>query len=151
MNKIDFEVVKLDNDPMADAYLPVFVYGTLRRGGGNHGWLLDGQTVREARAVLTGARMWDYGGFPFVTLSADPDDVVVGELMWIPVDRYQAVLRRLDGLEGYRGPGRQNLYDRVLATVPAGDADVRCWVYIAGDAERVTGLPRVQSGDWFAK
>lgn len=129
-------------------HLPVAVYGTLRHGQGNYRHFLDGQTVAEQRGTVAGARMFDYGGFPFVRLTDNPDERVVVEVMSPDSDGYADTLARLDMLEGYR-PGRDgNLYVRTEVMVSlAGGGEVMAWMYVAGDDGRA-GLPRISSGDW---
>jgi gamma-glutamylcyclotransferase (GGCT)/AIG2-like uncharacterized protein YtfP len=136
---------------------PVFVYGTLRAGEGNYSWALAGRTTREIAATLPNAVMHDNnGGFPFVTMAdATPENVVVGDLMWINPDEYAAVVRDLDGLEGYHGPDHKyNMYDRVLVTVTTETGEqVEAYTYLVAEAlfeSRVYSLPVVESGDWVA-
>lgn len=135
--------------------LPVFVYGTLRSGQGNWSWALAGRTLTEQRGTLTGARMHDNHGFPFVLRSTDPGDTVVGEVMTVADADYTDVLRSLDGLEGYYGPdSTTNMYDRVIVeiTLDTGET-VRAYTYLTGASlvDRVTAtMPRIDSGDWVA-
>lgn len=132
--------------------LPVFVYGTLRNqpGCGNYGHFLAGATVAEQRGTITGARMYDYGGFPFVKLTGNPDEKVVGEVMTLDPHRYDAILAGLDRLEGYR-PNGDGLYDRKVVTVDVDGEDVQALIYVVGDLmdEQVSGLPVIASGDWL--
>lgn len=137
--------------------LPVFVYGTLRTGQGNYNWALAGRTLHETPATLSGARMYDNNrGFPFVTtLDADPTDTVTGDLMVLDPDGYRDVMRDLDGLEGYFGPGSaMNMYDRVTVTVTTADGTrVQAHTYLVAPGlyqRRVRHLPRVEYGDWLA-
>lgn len=81
----------------------VFVYGTLKRGHGNHSWFLDREDVDFlGRAVVTGPyRMCDLGYFPAVVRddSGDTPDnsTIVGEVYRVPPE----ILDALDVLEGH--------------------------------------------------
>lgn len=142
-----------------ERHLPAFVYGTLRSGEGNWSWCLQGRTIAEMPATLTGARMWSNGGFPFVYMDESvKTDVVVGELMYIPEHLFAEVLRDLDGLEGYRGPGNEfNLYDRKVVTVTTEDGEqVEAYTYLVSERiyeDRLRDSDpsiRIASGDWLA-
>lgn len=132
--------------------LPVFVYGTLRSGEGNWRWALAGRTVSETPAVLDGAAMYDQGGFPFVARSETGR--VIGDLMVIEDTCYDEVLSALDSLEGYRGPGQSNMYDRETVTVTTADGiQVQAYTYVVSPRlfeDRVCRLPRIENGDWIA-
>ena len=130
--------------------LPVFVYGTLRRGQGNYR-LLSGRTAAEHPAVLPGHALHD-AGLPYV-VPGSPTDQVVGELMVVDPGRYAEVLASLDRLEGFR-PGCPSHYVRVAATARyrhgAEERAVEAWVYLAGDRFRASAATLVSSGDWLA-
>jgi gamma-glutamylcyclotransferase (GGCT)/AIG2-like uncharacterized protein YtfP len=134
--------------------LPAFVYGTLRNGGGNYQWILDGNTVSEQGATFAGGRMFDTGGFPYVIATQNPGETIVGELMHVVETRYVDVLRMLDGLEGFRGEGSpRNHYDRRIVTVTTADGtEHEAYIYLVPEARinGVLGLPEVTSGDWMA-
>lgn len=137
--------------------LPFFCYGTLRTGEGNYHWSLEGKTFREVPATLTGVKMLDnHGGFPFVTtIDAPADGTVLGDLMYVPADLYDGIQRRLDALEGYRGPGNpHNMYDREIVTVTTIDGEqVEAYAYLTSPRlyhDHVKDLPLIESGDWVA-
>lgn len=75
----------------------VFVYGTLKRGGENHGWIAQQQFVAEACTAPL-YRLYDLGGYPGMVRSADGRSIQ-GEI-W-NVD--EAGLTRLDVLEDTEG------------------------------------------------
>ncbi|WP_432543018.1 gamma-glutamylcyclotransferase family protein [Kineococcus sp. SYSU DK002] len=130
--------------------LPFFVYGTLRRGGGNHAWALAGRTVSERAAVLDGAHMHEGPGYPFV-VPGGPGGVI-GELVEVLPAHHSQVLADLDRLEGFVPGGSSNLYDRVVVEVRTADGTlVPALTYVAAERlrERVRTLPPVPSGDWF--
>ncbi len=73
----------------------VFVYGTLKRGGSNHGWL-DGQTyVGDARTV-PGFRLYVVADYPGLVATPEDQVGVTGEVWSVDT----AALARLDELEG---------------------------------------------------
>lgn len=112
--------------------LRVFVYGTLRAGEANHG-LLTGAAFVGRVERQPGLSMVDTGWFPAVYL--DPEGSgIVGEVYEID----GAILRRLDGLEGY--PGH---YDRQQIETPFGSA----WIYLYS-AAKAARFPLVMGGDW---
>lgn len=106
----------------------IFVYGTLKRGGANHGFLAWQQFVSTARTA-PGFTLYELDGFPGMV--ADPADRegVTGEI-W---DVDHACLMRLDQLEGV-GEG---LY--VRAEVPLREPQpqqVQAYIYARPVAQR---------------
>lgn len=89
----------------------IFVYGTLKRGGDNHGWIEQQQFVAEAR-TLPHYRLYDLGGYPGMVRVPQLGLSIEGEV-W-EVD--EAGLAKLDVLEDTEG----GEYERVL--VPLQDA-----------------------------
>jgi gamma-glutamylcyclotransferase (GGCT)/AIG2-like uncharacterized protein YtfP len=111
----------------------LFVYGTLRSGGGAAGLL------RGCRLVGTGSvagTLYDLGAYPALVL--DGGGPVEGEVWRCPA----ASLDRLDEYEGVPG----GLYLRVR--VVAGGTE--CWTYVAGPllGPRLTPERRIPSGRW---
>ncbi|MGI5341551.1 gamma-glutamylcyclotransferase family protein [Streptomyces sp. CA-181903] len=133
-----------------EAPLPVFVYGTLRRGGVNYAAFLRGRTADEVPARLAGAVLYEGPGYPFAVTA--PAGEVRGELMTLAPAGHAAVLAALDELEGHRPGDPGSLYDRVVREVRTErGATVRAWVYLAGERIarrlRAEGV-RVPGGDW---
>ncbi|MGW1616031.1 gamma-glutamylcyclotransferase family protein [Streptomyces sp. NPDC002285] len=113
---------------------PVFVYGTLRAGQGNYYGILEGNTVHERSAILNDYTLFG-AGVPFAVQRDGRK--VVGEVMDVDPDQWPSVLRRLDRLEGYRGEGRNNMYDRAVRTVTLADGStIEAYVYLAGESSR---------------
>lgn len=108
----------------------VFVYGTLKRGHGNHRLLADSTFVGED--VLAGATLRDYGAFPAVELTLG--GVVHGEVYQVSHE----TLRQLDRLEGV-----PSLYQRVRARTSTGAV----WVYVM-ESERLTARRIIPTGRW---
>ena len=98
----------------------VFVYGTLKRGGENHGWIEQQQFVAEACTAPL-YRMVDLGGYPGMVRSADGISIQ-GEV-W-NVD--EAGLTRLDVLEDTEG----GEYERVAVQLEGEFAEKRVEGYI---------------------
>lgn len=115
----------------------VFVYGTLKKGFGNHNYLL-GHLEPLAEDKLAGHKMYSLGGFPAIVESDNEEDVVYGELYEVN----PAELRRLDGLEGYRD-GYAGFYDRKTVTTVGG---VEALVYFMHEVGE--NRPLVESGVW---
>jgi gamma-glutamylcyclotransferase (GGCT)/AIG2-like uncharacterized protein YtfP len=129
----------------------VLVYGTLRPGQGNYYNFLEGRTERERTVTLKGFRMYAGMGFPYV-IQTDTDETIVADLIDLKADEYDETVRGLDMLEGYRGPGKNNHYDRVLVTVEDVDGtEVQAWIYIAHKSmhrQIAENLPVLPGGDW---
>jgi gamma-glutamylcyclotransferase (GGCT)/AIG2-like uncharacterized protein YtfP len=138
--------VTTDGEP-----LPFFVYGTLRPGEHNHDRFLRGGTCAEEPALLSGAVLYQGPGYPY---AVGGEGTVTGELVTAAPARYQALLRTLDLLEDYYGPGDpRNDYVRVVREVRTARGAVAAWVYLAADAVagrlRERGIP-IPGGDWAA-
>lgn len=109
----------------------VAVYGTLRRGGGNHRLLQNESLV--GHTSVPGFDMLQVSmSFPGVV---DGDGNVVVEVWEVSKEAFA----RLDILEGY-----PNLYTRRLIPTEFGDA----WIYIWNGPNNGA---KIQSGDWFNK
>lgn len=127
--------------------LPLFAYGTLRRGERHHALLKP--ALRQAAPAL----------LPDHTLHIErvayalpcTGRLVTGELLWLQPDGYDTVLARLDHLEGYTAGADDNHYERVPRTVlvvEAGALPLSAWVYLGGRLarERFRGLDAYGSG-----
>jgi len=75
----------------------VFVYGTLKRGGENHGWISPQRFVAAARTRPL-YRMYDLGGYPGLIRSSD-GLAIEGEIWEVDEDG----LVQLDVLEDTAG------------------------------------------------
>lgn len=115
---------------------PVFVYGTLKKGYGNHRLLKDaafaGRAVTNDRYAMLDA------GFPVLMKAGGERRNVVGELYKVD----QATLERLDRLES-----KGRMYDRVaiqVKKIPAADNEIpytyTAWAYI--------GIPTYWEKGW---
>lgn len=125
--------------------LPVFVYGTLRRGFPNHDrFCFD---VLEVVPAWAPGRLYALPyGFPAMIPAADGR--VIGEILTFPDP---AALRRLDHLEGFRPDGPRH-YDRIVVEAHPldGGRPVRAWCYVY-TASRIDSIPdaaHIEVGDW---
>lgn len=109
--------------PGSDTIL--FVYGTLKRGGANHGWL-DGQRFLGAARVAAGATLYSLGEYPGLVTDPADREGVIGELWAVE----PAALARLDQFEGVaeglyaREPARLVEYPPDLAPADAARAEL---------------------------
>lgn len=98
----------------------VFVYGTLKRGGSNHGWIAQQQFVAEARTAPL-FRLYDLGGYPGMVRVEDGLSIQ-GEV-W-SVD--EVGLIKLDVLEDTEG----GEYERVVVPLEGEWASQRVEGYV---------------------
>jgi len=113
--------------------LPLFVFGTLRRGESNH-HCLAGRYDRWLPATLRDfKRTTAAHGFPQVAPS--PGDQVNGELFFIRSADFEETLRRCDILEDVV-PGQLvgPYYQRARVVVETAEADFTAWAYIEPEA-----------------
>ena len=128
-------------------YLPVFVYGTLLEGFGNHQHFLASNFDRKEDAVLYNHVMTSLGGFPMIFESLDKSgkDAVIGEIYWIPRSRYLEVISRLDSLEG---EGYFYHRDVVKVTIQSNSErkEIETWAYRGHSDRQIKNV--VPSGSW---
>lgn len=123
----------------------VFVYGTLLPGEPN-ARLLKGFDYTVAPDTVPG-ELYDNGAYPFAVLGEGRGEIH-GAVYSFAYGDMEAVLARLDRLEGYFGLDHpRNLYDRVDIVTENG---AWAWVYRTGRRRmaQVRRLPRIQGGDW---
>jgi gamma-glutamylcyclotransferase (GGCT)/AIG2-like uncharacterized protein YtfP len=110
----------------------LFVYGTLRRGGGHHHLLGDAEYLGT---WVSGPhyRMLDMGQYPALVMGGG---TVAGEVYRIHRD----ILPALDLYEGCPGD-----YQRVGVETPYGEA----WVYLWDRG--VPAVPVIRDGDWLGR
>jgi gamma-glutamylcyclotransferase (GGCT)/AIG2-like uncharacterized protein YtfP len=131
-------------------HLPIFVYGTLRTGQGNWARLLRGSTVSETPAVALDHALYADG---IAFAHERPGAQVVGDLMTLPADCYDAVLARLDALEGYDAASDSGLYLRRTCTVGLpDDTQHTAWIYLGSPRvlAQFDECDLVPDGDWVA-
>lgn len=129
--------------------LPFFVYGTLRTGESN-ATLLRGAIARSRNAQLSGAQMFDLGPYPMII---ENDGEVWGELIEIEAEKYAAILKSLDRLEGVDGANPENLaafYQRLRRLVCVEGESIEAWIYFGREASARRGCV-VAGGDWVER
>lgn len=95
----------------------VFVYGSLKKGFGNHRFLSDQEML--GKGYVEGFEMYSLGRFPGIK---EGQGRVVGELYRVDEDTFRA----LDRLEGH-----PVMYQRQLNLVTTDEGDkVEAWVYV---------------------
>lgn len=115
----------------------IAVYGSLRSGMGNHRLLENAEFL--CRTVTSEPyAMYSLGGFPKVSLHGDKVAPIVVELYSCNED----TMRSLDRLEGFRGEGMDNFYDRSTVQTECGK---NALIY---HIESGNGSNPVESGDW---
>ncbi|MFW6347834.1 MAG: gamma-glutamylcyclotransferase family protein [Cyclonatronaceae bacterium] len=138
--------------PPERALFRLFVYGTLRRGGQNHGLLEGADFFYTTR--IEGYMMWSFGSYPAIVparASQRPEtSYITAELYGLDA----ALLARIDRLEAYHGPEHpQNLYERIRATDVSGQ---QAFLYVFAPG-RIRQKPFRQQkkllpgGDWLAR
>jgi gamma-glutamylcyclotransferase (GGCT)/AIG2-like uncharacterized protein YtfP len=130
--------------------LPFFVYGTLLPGQRN-AYLWAEEAEWQVGAWLANGRLYDLGTFPI--LLEEGADTVRGVVFAIRPEQYDAVVTRLDFLEGY-DPTQPNagLYQRVSRAVMTDEGEngrlLHAWVYI-GHPPATPHMTPIPSGDWL--
>ncbi len=117
----------------------VAVYGSLRKGLGNHRLLEHVPMIAEG-VVQDSFDMYSLGGFPALVESEDNSMQIVAEVY----DVDPATFSRLDCLEGY-----PSFYDRKEVTVVTNEGvELSCWIYYLHKVPAYNnGL--VGNNDWY--
>jgi len=117
-----------------DELRPIFVYGSLRKGLGNHYLLANARFDGEARTT-PGFHLYDLGAFPGMIATALGRAGVVGEIYLVD----DGTLARLDRLEGH-----PRWYCRTPIHLDDG-REVETYLL---RLDQVTGRRIVRGGDW---
>jgi gamma-glutamylcyclotransferase (GGCT)/AIG2-like uncharacterized protein YtfP len=129
--------------------LPFFVYGTLLPGQPN--FFLWGKAITGMEpAIFWGGRLYDMGFYPMLVAAANGNPVH-GQLISVDPAQYDAVVQRLDELEGYdpTQPEDSEYQRQVVEVVLANGRFQPAWIYL-GQRHFVQDKPEVASGDWPA-
>lgn len=115
----------------------MFVYGTLKRGGSNHGFLADERFAGDARTI-PGFRLIDLGEYPGLVAAPAASSTVSGEVWSVDA----AALARLDALEGVA----EDLYRRepIALEPPFADRCVETYFY----NRNIDRHPEIPGGTW---
>jgi len=118
--------------------MKLFVYGTLRKGCGNHEHFLRG---KEPLCVdmLTNFKMYNLGAFPAIVESTDKNDYVVVEIYEIN----DAELKAIDRLEGY-----PRFYNRKEVSTVTGNTG---FVYYQTEDKAEAYWVHIPGGDWVRR
>lgn len=104
--------------------LPIFVYGTLKRGERNQSIWPDRNPIVRI-ATLENASLYDYGPYPCMV---DGDEIVGGELWAVRKQWYPATIEALDRLEGYQ-PDGDSLYIRRVVSCQTATGNIEAYAY----------------------
>jgi gamma-glutamylcyclotransferase (GGCT)/AIG2-like uncharacterized protein YtfP len=123
----------------------VFVYGSLRKGFGNHALLKEPSTKFIGPATIRAKLFTQHWGWPFIIFSQSNKNHVVGEIYEVNYTTFQ----RLDALEGYSPRHSYGLFVRKHANATMGLLQIRVWVYEGGLGLQGSGTKtELPSGDW---
>lgn len=113
------------SDRTQSGKLPLFVFGTLRRGHENHHYL-DGHYDRVIPALLSG-----YRRLHPLMISRHAEATVDGELYFLRHEDYDATLAGCDSLEELP-PGQLigHEYQRKLVSVETAEGPFQAWAYV---------------------
>jgi gamma-glutamylcyclotransferase (GGCT)/AIG2-like uncharacterized protein YtfP len=128
-------------------HLPFFVYGTLLPNQPN--FFLWGSDIKVMEsATFLGGRLYDMGYYPMLVTAVSAEKVQ-GMVITVDTAQYEAVLQRLDELEGYdpEQPEASGYQRRQVEVVLANGRSQQAWVYL-GQSHLVADKPVVASGDW---
>lgn len=118
----------------------VFVYGTLRQHESNHYLLKEARCV--SRQCWTNGIIYDIGyRYPVMVVSTSKR--VYGEVYEVTAQQFE----RLDMLEGYKGEGKDNLYERITQVVHTDFDTIEAYVYVYSPAN-IYELDEIMFGDW---
>lgn len=117
--------------------IPIFVYGTLKRGGSNQAEMRGHHFVGPARTT-PGHALYSLGEYPGLVGEPEGSGVVSGEVWAVA----PAGLRRLDAFEGVP----EGLYRRAPVSLAPPFADVAAQAYFY--LRPLTGRVRMVDGSW---
>lgn len=123
--------------------LRVFVYGTLKKGKGNHHRILSGYDIKITPAWTYG-KLYDLGWYPALTQG---NNKVYGELIEFDDPK---ILMKIDMLEGYRGKESSfNFYERREIQVFTDKEEFTTWAYFLNKSKIIdSGGELITSGIW---
>ena len=105
--------------------LPLFAFGTLRRGEANHRYLAG-----RYERVLS-ARLPDYSPVGPLMIDRSPGGLVSGELFFLRPGVYEAALADCDELEGVAPRNlRHAIYERRRVRVLTDAGEHEAWAYV---------------------
>ena len=98
-------------------------------------------------AVFANGRLYDFGNYPMLIDAGEQS--VKGMIVTVETEYYDAIMARLDGLEGYNSvKPEESEYVRVAREVLLENGrSLTAWLYI-GNLRFEPTLPMVKDGDW---
>ncbi len=123
----------------------VAVYGTLRRGEGNHKILETCQYITTT--ILSGYKMYGQTNFPAI-IKGKKEDTIVVEIYRIT---NPDIANQLDILEGFdrRNPNSlDNLYTIQMITIPSIKESIEIYTFDHNPNQVVQRGPHLEHGDW---
>lgn len=110
--------------------LPLFVFGTLRRGECNHGYLAD------AYDRVLSAKLLNFVRVAPLMIAREADAVVEGELFFLTPATYESILSGCDRLEELPIGGLVGQeYRRIAVRVQTDSGEFIAWAYACPAAE----------------
>ena len=106
---------------VAEPYLPLFVYGTLRDNESLES--LVGPIVDRRPAAVANGRWQSVAPFPAVSFQV-ADEQIPGELVWLSPSGFQSAIAELDDYE--RVP---DLYRRIRIVARSNEGEVEAYAY----------------------
>jgi gamma-glutamylcyclotransferase (GGCT)/AIG2-like uncharacterized protein YtfP len=131
-------------------HLPFFVYGTLLPDQPNY-FLWGSDIIATESAAFPDGKLYDMGYYPMLVTAVSLNKKVQGMAVTVESAHYEAVMQRLDELEGYdpEQPEESGYQRQVVEVVLADGRSQQAWAYL-GNATLVQGKPMVPNGDWAA-
>lgn len=121
----------------------VAVYGSLLSGLHNHGVMqrAEGKLIGSGESIMN-IDMYSLGGFPSISLKhSKHNNTIRVEVYEVEDDKMYG----LNALEGYRGEGKNNFYDRSLIDIKLDNGEtVEAFIYHIDEEQRNP----VVDGDW---
>ena len=102
----------------------VFVYGTLKRGMSNAGYIPD-YVIETMCEATTKGKLYYVNGGTYPCLKLKGDNTIYGELYSIKEKCWPIILKQMDELEGC-----PVLYERKKIYVNTPNGKEECWAYI---------------------
>lgn len=133
-------------EPSTDLVTTVFVYGTLKSGGGIRGldsFPVDHRELQgKAKTSYPDFHMHDLGSFPAVTRG---EHYIQGEVFKVS----KWLEGKIDEIEGYGGENTQNLYNKVTVQTTLGPA--KMYIMDTESAQSWSNEPNnvIKDGDTF--
>ena len=110
--------------------LPLFVFGTLRRGECNHGYLA------ETYDQVQPARLFDFVRVAPLMIAREAGSTVEGELFFLAAATHEATLSGCDRLEELPTDGLiGHEYRRIAVRVQTDSGEFIAWAYARADTE----------------